>query len=89
MYAVSLIQLLHLRDAVRLLTFDTTHHALLAEQVAHDHGLAAEVTPAPPESGAKCDLALEFLPEEEEMLTSVLRAADVEFRIFVRASASD
>lgn len=68
---------------MRLLTFDTTHHALLAEQIAHDHGFAAEVTPAPPESGAKCDLALEFLPEEEEMLTSVLRAADVEFRIFV------
>ena len=83
------MQLQHLRDAVRLLTFDTTHHALLAEQIAHDHGLAAEVTPAPPESGAKCDLALEFLPEEEEMLTSVLRAADVEFRIFVRAPASD
>jgi Protein of unknown function (DUF3343) len=68
---------------MRLLTFDTTHHALLAEQIAHDNGLGAEVTPAPPESGAKCDLALEFLPEDEAELARVLRAAGVEFRIFV------
>jgi hypothetical protein len=68
---------------MRLLTFDTTHHALLAEQIAHDNGLGAEVTPAPPESGAKCDLALEFLPEDEAELTRVLRAAGVEFRVFV------
>lgn len=68
----------------RLLTFDTTHHALLAEQIAHDHGFAAEVTPAPPESGAKCDLALEYLPEEESVLLAVLRAAEVEYRIFER-----
>lgn len=67
-----------------LLTFDTTHHALLAEQLAHEHGLAAEVTPAPPESGAKCDLALEYLPEEERAITAVLREAGVEFRLFVR-----
>lgn len=66
----------------RLLTFDTTHHALLAEQVAHDYGLAAEVTPAPPQAGAKCDLAIEYLMEEEAALLTALRAAGVEFRIF-------
>jgi hypothetical protein len=66
---------------IRLLTFDTTHHALLAEQVAHDHGLAAEVTPAPPQADAKCDLAIEYLIEEEDALVAVLRAAEVEFRI--------
>jgi hypothetical protein len=69
---------------MRLLTFDTTHHALLAEQIAHEHGLAAEVTPAPPESGAKCDLAIEYLPEEEIALTGLLRAAGVQYRIFSR-----
>lgn len=68
---------------VRLLTFDTTHHALLAEQVAHECGLAAEVTPAPPQSGAKCDLAVEYLPEEEDALLAALHAAGVEFRIFM------
>lgn len=67
-----------------LLTFDTTHHALHAEHIAHDNGLAAEVTPAPPESGAKCDLALEYLPEEEATLLAMLRAAGIEFRLFVR-----
>lgn len=66
----------------RLLTFDTTHHALLAEQVAHEHGLAAEVTPAPPDAGAKCDLAIEYLLEEEPALLRVLHAAGVMFRIF-------
>ena len=66
----------------RLLTFDTTHHALLAEQVAHENGLGAEVTPAPAESGAKCDLAIEYLVEEEDALLAALRAAQVEFRVF-------
>jgi hypothetical protein len=65
-----------------LLTFDSTHHALYAEQLAHEHGLAAEPTPAPPESGAKCDIALEYLPEEEAALAAVLREADVSFRIW-------
>jgi hypothetical protein len=65
-----------------LLTFDTTHHALWAEQLAHQHGLAAEPTPAPPQSGARCDIALEYLPEEEDALTAVLRHAAVEFRIW-------
>jgi hypothetical protein len=67
---------------MRLLTFDTTHHALYAEQLAHEHGLAAEPTPAPAESGAQCDIALEFLPDEEERLTAVLREAGVEFRLW-------
>jgi hypothetical protein len=67
---------------MRLLTFDTTHHALYAEQLAHEHGLAAEPTPAPAESGAQCDIALEFLPEEEERLTAVLREAGVEFGLW-------
>jgi hypothetical protein len=70
-----------------LLTFDTTHHALWAEQIAHDHGLAAEPTPAPPESGAKCDIALEYLPEEEAVLVAALTASGVAFRIW-RAAAS-
>jgi hypothetical protein len=65
-----------------LLTFDTTHHALWAEQLAHEHGLAAEPTPAPPEAGALCDIALEYLPEEELQLGDVLRRAGIEFRVW-------
>jgi hypothetical protein len=66
----------------RLLTFDTTHHALWAEQLAHEHGLAAQPTPAPPESGALCDIALEYLPEEELQLRDVLTSAGIEFGIW-------
>jgi hypothetical protein len=65
-----------------LLTFDTTHHALWAEQLAHDAGLATDPTPAPPEAGAACDLALEYLAEEEEPLTTLLRQHGVAFRIW-------
>jgi hypothetical protein len=69
----------------RLLTFDTTHHALFAEQLAHEHGLAAEPTPAPPDAGALCDIALEFLPEEEEQLVALLLNAGMAFRIWSNA----
>jgi hypothetical protein len=60
--------------------FDTTHHALWAEQLAHEHGLAAQPTPAPPESGALCDIAIEYLPDEELQLRDVLTSAGIEFR---------
>jgi uncharacterized protein (DUF58 family) len=67
-----------------LLVFDTTHHALWAEQLAHEHGLAAEPTPSPPDAGALCDIALEFLPEEEQQIEDVLRSAGIEFRVWRR-----
>jgi hypothetical protein len=67
---------------VPLLTFDTTHHALWAEQLAHEAGLAAEPTPAPVGSGARCDIALEYLSEEEAELMSLLREADIEFGVW-------
>jgi len=66
----------------RLLTFDTTHHALWAEQLAHEAGYAAEVTPAPAEAAAKCDLAIEYLPEEEAQLFALLRRHGVEFSVW-------
>ena len=66
----------------RLLTFDTTHHALLAEQVALAHGFAVQVTPAPPDSGARCDLALEFFAEDESALTELLSTEFVVFRVY-------
>jgi hypothetical protein len=47
-----------------LLTFETTHHALWAEEVARESGIPAEVVPAPPAVRARCNLALETLPED-------------------------
>ena len=68
---------------IRLLTFDTTHHALWAEEVALANGFGVEVVPAPAEAEAKCDLALEFLAEEENSLVGALRAEGITFRVYV------
>lgn len=67
---------------MRVLVFDTTHHALWAEQVARELRLAAEVVPAPAASQARCDLALEFLPEDEPRLLAGLDGAGIPWRLF-------
>ncbi len=64
-----------------IILFDTTHHALWAEQIAQEHGLAAQVVPAPVGADALCNLALETLPEDFDALTTALSEAGVEFRI--------
>lgn len=70
-----------------LLTFDTTHHALWAEQLALEHGFGVAVVPAPADARAKCDLALEYLPEEREALVAVLARAGLPFAMYPRAGA--
>ncbi len=62
-----------------LFTFDTTHHALWAEEIAREAGIPAEIVPAPAGIRARCDLALEALAEDEERLAGELRAAGVVF----------
>ena len=63
-------------------TFDTTHHALWAEEVAGDAGIPVEVIPAPPAAQARCSLALATLPEDVARLEDELRAAGVSFALF-------
>ncbi len=58
-------------------TFDTTHHALWAEEVAREAGIPAEVVPAPPAARARCNLALEALPDDAERLARTLDAEGV------------
>ena len=65
----------------RVLIFDTTHHAMWAEEIARATGAAAEVIPAPEGSEAKCGLALEVLPESFEELTAALQREGVPFRL--------
>lgn len=60
-----------------MFTFDTTHHALWAEEVAREAEIPAEVVPAPPAARARCNLALETLPEDVERLADALDAAGV------------
>lgn len=69
----------------KLVVFDTTHHALWAEEVARELGLAVEIVPAPAESSAGCDLALETLTEDLPGLAAALRERSIVFRIFSRA----
>jgi hypothetical protein len=61
-------------------TFDTTHHALWAEEVAGTRGIPAEVIPAPPAARARCSLALETLPGDVDALAAALDDEGVPFR---------
>ncbi len=70
----------------RVLVFDTTHHALWAEQIATDLRVGAQVIPAPADAKAKCDLALEVLEEDAERLLASLREAGVPFAVYVSVS---
>jgi hypothetical protein len=48
-----------------------------AEEVAQEAGIPAEIIPAPPAAQARCNLALETLPEEVEHLADTLAAQGV------------
>jgi hypothetical protein len=65
-----------------LLTFDSTHHALWAEDLARERRIPVEVVPAPPAANARCNLALETLPEELDGLSSMLAEEGVPHRRF-------
>src|SRR5690606_24821346 len=62
-------------------TFDTTHHALWAEEIARAADLPHEVVPAPPEANARCNIALATLPEMADLLSALLRSEAVPFRV--------
>lgn len=66
--------------ARQLFTFDSTHAALWAEEIANDNGIPAEIVPAPPGVLARCNLALEVLAEDVEDLVLSLSDAGVEFQ---------
>lgn len=64
-----------------LYTFDTTHHALWAEEIAAESGIPNEIVPAPPEAHARCNLALEVLSEDAARLAAALHDAGVPFGV--------
>jgi hypothetical protein len=66
-------------------TFDTTHHALWAEEVAQTAGIACETIPAPPAAHARCSIALETLPADADRLGRALEAEGVTFEVFPEA----
>jgi hypothetical protein len=64
-----------------IFTFETTHMALWAEEVAQDEGIPHEVVPTPPGLGAGlCDLALATLADRVAPLSGALDAAGVAYR---------
>jgi hypothetical protein len=71
-----------------ILTFDTTHHALWAEEIATRLLLGIEIIPAPADSGARCDLAIEVLLEDEATLIDALEGESVPFRRYVRSGSA-
>jgi hypothetical protein len=62
-----------------LFTFETTHHALWAEELAIQAEIPVMIVPAPPAANARCNLALETLPDEERRLAELLRQTEVPF----------
>ena len=63
-------------------TFDTTHHALWAEEIARERSIPAEAIPAPAAANAKCSLALETLPGDVERLSRALEEEGVAFALY-------
>jgi len=68
-----------------LFLFDTTHHALWAEDVAGEHHIPAEVVPAPAGAEAKCGLALQCPAACLADLEDALTKEGVPFRLYERA----
>jgi hypothetical protein len=66
----------------RILVFDTTHHAMWAEELAREQGVAVEVVPAPEGVDAKCGMALEVLPDSLEDLQALLAKEGIPFTLY-------
>ena len=70
----------------RIFTFDTTHHALWAEEVARERDIPAEAIPAPAAANARCGLALETLPGDVARLSAALGEKGVPFALYSSSS---
>ena len=69
-------------ETQRIVTFETTHHALWAEQLAQEKGLGVQVVSAPKESGSQCGIALESLPEDLPLLTAAMEEVGIVYRLY-------
>ena len=61
--------------------YDSTHHAIWAEEVAEKAGIPSEVVPAPTAAEATCNLALRTLPARVPELAEALEREGVRFRL--------
>ena len=67
----------------RTFIFETTHHAMWAEDVAREQAIPAEVVPAPPEADAKCGLALRTLEQAADQLATALEKEGIVYKLLV------
>ncbi|MGE5559931.1 MAG: DUF3343 domain-containing protein [Chloroflexota bacterium] len=62
----------------RLITFDSTHHALRAETLLEAAGIAIMIIPTPRELSASCGLAITFRSSDASRLQAVLRDSGIQ-----------
>jgi hypothetical protein len=62
-----------------IFTFETTHQALWAEEVAQEQGLPCEVAPAPPEVDAKCGLSIRTPESQADRMAEAFAEEGIEF----------
>jgi hypothetical protein len=65
-----------------IFTFDTTHHALWAEELAAEAGIPHAVVAPPAAARARCSIAIETLEADVAVLREILTHAAVSFRLF-------
>ena len=65
----------------QVFVFETTHHALWAEDIAREQQIPAEVVPAPSEAKAKCGLALQTVSVRSQDLRDALTAQAIPFEV--------
>jgi hypothetical protein len=66
-------------STIIIFTFETTHQALWAEEVAEERGIPAEVAPAPPEVDAKCGLSLRTPESHADRMAAAFTEEGIEF----------
>ena len=67
--------------AARTFVFETTHHAMWAEDMAREHEIPAEVVPAPADGGARCGVALRTPTRRADQLAQALDAVGIMYTI--------
>lgn len=65
----------------RTFVFETTHHAMWAEDVARDQAIPAQVVPAPPDGGARCGVALRTPVHRADELAQALDDERILYRV--------
>ena len=66
-----------------IFVFDSTHHALTAEEALEESGLEIDIVPVPVDIRVDCGLAIEIAKRDREKAEAALDAAGVAFKAAV------